>query len=120
MNFAIKKNSENTWNVTPVEGKLAGLVVATVEALDLTSVLVGTDRVVGTIKAVWGLQPYPGIDLFDDQETMRALCLNKVFKGSASSPVDWRSNGIYNMDTNRLLRNCQRMVMFGSKVFSKG
>lgn len=118
MEFVIKKNS-NTWNISPLTGAFSGFIVATVDAIDLTSVRVEADRIIGTIKAVWGLQVEEGINLFDDQETVRALCLNKVFKGVVGSPVDWRSNGIYDLDTNRLLRNCQRMVMFGSRIFRR-
>lgn len=121
MLFTIKKNTEqNCWDVFPNSGRFAGFKVASAEGIDLTSVTTNADKVIGTIKAVWGLQIVNDIDVYSDVETIRALCLGRAFKGEAEHPVSWMADGIYDHDSHRLLRQCRRLVILGSSIFRRG
>lgn len=119
MFFTIKKNSANTWDIIPNSGAFAGVTVATAECVDLTSVVANVGQVVGMLKAVWGLQFSSAVDVYADIETVRALCLGKAFKGVAGRPVRWSNEGLYDMDSSRILRNCRRLVMLGSSIFRR-
>lgn len=120
MLFTIKKNTQNNWSIFPNSGPFSGFCIATAEAVDLTSVVTGPGKVVGAIKAVWGLEIDSSIDIFSDVETVRALCLGRAFKGYAEHPVEWKGDDIYDIDTHRILRRCKRMVLIGSHIFRRG
>lgn len=118
MLVTIKKNNEGTWDILPNSGKYEGHTVATAEGVDLTSVVVNTDKVIGMIKAVWGIQIKD--EVFGDLETVRALCLGKAFTSEAEHPVNWMVDGIYDTDSGRMLRRCKRMIILGSSIFRRG
>lgn len=119
MLFTIKKNTENTWAIVPTSGPFEGFVIANAEGVDLSTVMTTAGRVTGVIKAVWGIQFDDAIDVYSDIETVRALCLGKAFKGSADRPVSWARDGIYDVDSGRILRRCSRMVLLGSSIFRR-
>lgn len=119
MYFQIKKNIGNTWAITPTSGQFAGFVIATAEGIDMTSVVVAPGQVLGAIKALWGVQFDPGLDVYSDMETIRALCLGKAFKGEVDQPVAWESDGLYDINSNTIVRRCKRLVMLGSSIFRR-
>lgn len=119
MLFSIKKNANNTWSLTPTSGVFQGLVIGEADGVDLVSVTVSPDRATGTLKAVWGLNLDQSIDVFSDVETTRALRLGHAFKGYAEHAVRWASDGIYDIDSSRMLRRCQRLVALGSHLYRR-
>lgn len=118
MLVTINKNDKKVWDITPNSGRFQGQVVATAEGIDLTSVVAGTNSVVGTLKAVWGIQIKD--EVYDDLETIRALGLGRAFTASAEYPVAWSTKGLYDPDSGKILRRCQRMVILGSSIFRRG
>ena len=118
MLVTINKNDKKVWDITPNSGRFQGRVVATAEGIDLTSVVVGTNSVVGALKAVWGIQIKD--EVYDDLETIRALGLGRAFTSGAEHPVAWSTKGLYDTDSGKILRRCQRMVILGSSIFRRG
>lgn len=120
MLFAIKKNTNNSWGIAPVSGVFKGVTIATAECIDLTSVVATGDVVTGTMKAVWGLQISTEVDVYSDTETIRALCLGKAFKGGrAEHRIEWGRDGLYDLDSSRIIRSCRRLVLLGSSIFRR-
>lgn len=117
MLVTISKNDKKEWAITPNSGAFKGRVVATAEGVDLSSVVTTTNKVVGTIRAVWGIQIND--EVYDDVETIRALGLGRAFTAEADHPVNWMVDGIYDVDSGRILRRCQRMVLIGSAIFRR-
>lgn len=119
MLVTIKKNSDQTWNIFPNTGPFKGLCVATAEGIELTSVTATTGQVVGALKAVWGIQLAQDLDVYSDTETLRSLCLGKPFSGAAEHPVNWLAEGVFDLDTKRILRHCHRLIMLGSTLLRR-
>lgn len=120
MQFAIQKNTSDNWDIYPVDGPFKGFKVATAEAVDITSVVVEAGKIVGHVKAVWGLELDSKLDVFEHMETARALCLGRVFRGGASEKTGWGVEGLYDLGTGRAIKRCARLIILGSSLFRRG
>lgn len=119
MEFAVTKNNNDTWDITPVDGTLAGTLVATAEGLNLAGVRFDGRQMVGVIKAAWGLSIlYDDVDI--DVSTLRGLSIGKRFDMGAAEKVRGDSDGFKDTFTLRILKGAKRVVMLGSSIWSKG
>ena len=119
MNFVIGRNTETgIWNITPDEGALAGVVVATAEGVSLQDVVFDACTVVGTIKAVWGLAIQVEA-LYNDRDTLRALHLGKSFCEYPSEALNVDFDGFVDR-ANRLCRGAKRLIVIGTNIFAGG
>lgn len=120
MLFTIHKSTENTWDIVPNSGQLHGLVIGTAEGIELSSVVTNTDKIIGTIKAIWGLQFNEATQSNLDTETLRALSLGKAFKIDAEHEVSWARDGLHDINTGQVIKRCKKLVILGSLIFRRG
>jgi hypothetical protein len=119
MEFAVTKNNNDTWDLTPIDGPLTGACVATAEGLNLAGVRFNGRQMVGVIEAAWGLSiMYDDVDI--DVSTLRGLGIGKRFDMRASEKVRNDSDGFKDTFTLRILKGAQRVVMLGSAIWTKG
>lgn len=117
MEFAVTKNYNDTWSITPVEGRLAGTTVATAEGLNVSGVRFDGRQMIGVIKAAWGLSV-----MYDelDTQTIRGLSIGKCFDMHADERVRGDSDGFKEPLSLRLLKGARSVVALGSSIRSKG
>ena len=119
MEFAIAKNNNDTWEIVPVEGPLAGICIASAEGLNLAGVRFDGRQMIGAIKAAWGLSIL--YDEFDiDVATLRGLSIGRRFDMGATEKVRGDSDGYKDTFTLRRLKGAKRGVMLGSAIWTKG
>jgi hypothetical protein len=118
--FTIHKNTDNSWNIVPNSGQLAGLTVGVAEGIELSSVVTNTDKIIGTIKAIWGLQLNEDNQHNLDTETLRALSLGKAFKMDAEHAVSWARDGLHDVNSGQIIKRCKKLVILGSLIFRRG
>lgn len=113
MKFAIYGENKGVWMLKPLSGKHEGKVIALVEGADLTDVEFHGQTAEGTLKAVWGLTILN--DAYYDPETIRALCINKAFKGVVERPIVLHDDGFF-AGVGRL-RGAKRFRVFRDAMF---
>lgn len=115
MKFVVEKNSEKSWSITPSTGSLAGECVATAEMIEMQDVDLIGQRVIGAIKATWGLTI--GDDTYHDLETLRAIGIGKAFKGRSEKPVMLSRDGFCDELTGRDLKKARFLTLSGPAIF---
>ena len=119
MLFQIKKNPNNTWDLTPCSGEFAGVCVAEAEGIEMANVELGTSNMVGTIKAVWGANII-GEEPYGDPDTIRALCLNRPFKTKAEQAVCKSEHGYLDTMSGRVIKTARQLLVMGAFIYRKG
>jgi len=119
MEFAIEKNNNEVWLLTPLSGPLEGHTIATAEGLNLSGVRFAGREMVGLVKSAWGLTiAYDKYDI--DPQTLRALGIGRRFDASATQAVRRDSDGFKDSFTLRLLHGAKQVVTMGAAIWTKG
>lgn len=119
MEFALKKNMEKTWDLVPTAGIFAGQTVAQVEGADLVGARFSESKVIGVVKALWGISVLLD-DVYSDPETIRAMCIGKAFSAIPNQVVVPDRDGFKDNYTLRLLKGAKQVMLLGASVYSRG
>lgn len=119
MEFVMQKNIDRAWDIIPTAGKFTGQVVATAEGANLCGARFTGDKVIGAIKATWGLVILME-EIYTDQDTFRGLQLGKSFDSSPSEQVVCDRDGFKDSFTLRFLNGARRVMLLGSTIYTKG
>jgi len=119
MEFCITKNYNNTWDISPVSGPLAGEVIAVADGLNLAGARFTQREIVATIKAAWGISiMYEDFDI--DVQTLRGLGVGKCFDMRPDQEVVPDSDGFKDKFTLRILQGAKRVMILGATICTMG
>jgi hypothetical protein len=117
--FVLNKNIDRTWDLVPTNGQFAGQIVANAEGVNLTDVRFVETRLVGGLKAVWGLTVCVE-DVYSDPDMLRGLCIGKPFNADAQYAAELDRDGFKDPFTLRLLKGARRVMLLGQAIYTKG
>jgi hypothetical protein len=102
---------------------LNGKLIAFAEGVDLVNVTTqagdGSRKLVGEIKATWGLTIVDPAT-YEDPKILRSLCIGKAFNIKADEPLLWRENEIACPESGFTVYTAKRMLFIGPKIYGKG
>lgn len=119
MEFILNKNADDSWNLTPTEGPFSGFIVAKVEGVNLHGVRFFDGKMIGALRAVWGLTVFEE-GVYTDITTLKALCLGKPFDSNFEQAASMDSDGVRDSFTLRLLKGARRVMLLGQSIYMKG
>jgi hypothetical protein len=119
MQFVVQKNTNKTWSIIPASGVYEGVVVAEAEGVNMgRSRFFGEGKVVGSLKALWGVTILH--DIYGDMNTLRHLGLGKSFNTDTDEEVVLDCDGLRDRFSHRLLKGAKRVLLMGHSVYTKG
>jgi len=116
MEFLIRAG-ESGWDITPTSGTFEGQLIGRADGVNLKGVRFANKVLLGTIKAVWGLEILVG-DVYDSMHTLRALKLGRRFD-TAGSKIHVDFDGFFD-GLNRRCVGAQFVTAIGDCVYAKG
>ena len=119
MEYILEKNIDRSWDLVPTSGPFSGQVIANAEGVNLAGVRFENRKMVGVLKATWGLSIHVDA-IHTHPDTLRSLCLGKLFDTdlNITASMDWE--GFKSTRTQRLLKGAKRVMLFGQAIYTKG
>ena len=117
--FALKKNIDRSWDLTPLSGPFAGMPVAAAEGINLADVRFSGNQMVGVLKAVWGLSVLIE-EVYEHPDMIRGLCVGKSFNADMQVAAMVDRDGYKDPITLRFLKGARRVMLLGQAIYTKG